>query len=301
MTALNLSLLREKVIVLDADGDEDHADRQAIAQAMSNRVSLSLSTGAKEYDEKFIIRAHTMHLCARMAAVIMEEFQDRGFLANRLTDRQWDGLWKSACGPFDVAHNPHRWAAVYHDGQPVFATGAPGPLLDIIEGQQAKAGSGYDQVIFLIQDAFEQVGKNVSIDYDSNIGLVCSLKPEKGRCSVILRGAGRTTTFNFQILPTGDRKKINMAQCLVGSAAFLEGVQLAYTVGRALGRMDLGQISRVGEEARMVQDARKRLTELGREIGTMERLMAVRYRPERPEFQKLVADVQKQTKRAGKD
>ena len=303
MSALNLSLLREKIVVLPAEAaiTPNRAAQPPLAQALSNRMSLTLYSGEKAYAEKFVIRAHTMHLCTRLAAEMLQEFQRRGFLANRLHDHQWQALWQEVCSPFEVAHNPRRWAAVYHVGRPVFKAGDGGSLLDAIEARHAAEGGAYDQVLFIIQDAFEQAGKNVRVDYDANIGMVCHLKPDKSRCSLILRGAGRTTTFNFLATPrAGDaRARVNMPECLIGCAAFLEGVQLSFTIGSALGRMDRGEAPRVGEEARMVQAARRRMDDLNREVGTMERLMAVRYRPERPEFQRLIVDIQDMAARAG--
>jgi hypothetical protein len=303
MTALNLSLLREKIVVLPADAERGPhgAFPQPLAQALSNRMSLTLYSGEKAYAEKFVIRAHTMHLTTRLAAEMLQEFQKRGFLAHRLHDHQWEALWQAVCSPYEVTYNPRRWATVYHMGRPVFKAGDGGSLLDAIEARHASESGAYEHVLFIIQDAFEQAGKNVRVDYDANIGMVSHLKPDKSRCSLILRGAGRTTTFNFMATPReGDpRARVNMPECLIGCAAFLEGVQISFTIGSALGRMERGEVPRAGDEARMVQAAQRRMGDLNREVGTMERLMAVRYRPERPEFQRLIVDIQDMAARAG--
>lgn len=299
MAAMHLSLLREKIIVRAADGPPGEGAAQILARALSNRLEMTLTTG--DFSETFVVRAHTMHLTARMTAAILREFQARGFLAHRLHDHQWARMWQDSCGPYDVAHNPERWCTIYHDGAAIFSSDPVNPLISAVEGQQARAeaSTGYEQAIFLVQDAFEQAGKSAQIEYDSNIGLVAALAPEQGRCSLILRGSGRSTTFNFTTTPRpGGPPRITMSECLVGCAAFLEGIQLAFTAGRLLGQMDRGEFPRVGGEAKIVAAARRRLTDLNRDIGTMEALMAVRYRPERPEFQHLIVEVQQQTRRA---
>lgn len=295
MTTLNLTLLREKIAVLDCEGSAE-----PIAKALSNRMTLTLTTGMDKFTEYFVIRAHSMHICARMASAILQEFLACGFLANRLYDHQWASMWHECCSSHDIVYNPERWATVYHDGKPIFSSASENPLIASIESRQAKAGdTGYDQAIFLIQDTCEYAGHTVRIEYDSNIGLVSALTPEKGRCSLILRGPGRTTTFSFAATPRSGAQKINMPQCLIGCAAFLEGIQLSYTVGRALGQMDRGDLSKTGPESRMVIAARKQINSLDREIRTMEATTTLRYRPDRPEFQQIIVDVQEQTKRSG--
>lgn len=293
MPTTNLSLLRERIIVFDID--EEGKRGEEIAKSLSNRISLTLVSGDGSHSEKFIIRAQAMHLCTRMAAEILQEFHSRGFLANRLHDHQWKKIWTNSCGTYDISYNPNRWGAIYHEGKLFFRSSEDeNKLLDIIESQHVKKGATYDQAIFLIQDAFENAGKNVIIDYDSNIGLVCNLSPKSGRCSIILRGPGRTTTFNFATTPNDKDGKINMPQCLIGCAAFLEGIQLSYTIGTTSAKAERGHIPRSGGDMVAAQVGRRHLLSLTREIGTMERLMAVRYRPERPEFQNLIVEVQQQ-------
>lgn len=295
MSTIELSLLREKIVVSDAgDGSIE------LASCLSNRISITLSSGDGKQKEKFIVRAHTMHLCTRFAAGILQEFQSRGFLANRLRDYQWNELWAQSCGTHDVAYNPDRWACVYHKGKSVFQTlEKNNALMDAIELRHASSSSTYDQVIFLIQDVFEKSGKSVSIDYDANIGLVCNLANDKTRCSIILRGSGRTTTFNFTATPNDEHDgKINMPQCLISCAAFLEGIQLSYIVGIVSAKLERGKIQSSDDASRKANAARKHLLSLSREVGVMERTMHIRYRPERPEFQKIIVDVQQQILRS---
>ncbi len=79
-------------------------------------------------------------------------------------------------------------------------------------------------------------------------------------------------------------------------AAFLEGIQMAFMVGMNEEKIRLGKIERHSKEDKQTREGRLRLGRLDAEISTLEGTFDVRYRPERPDFQDILADAEKLAK-----
>jgi len=277
------SLLREKFVIFDPKV-KDTAKTPIIA--LSNRMVISLKTS-----EEYIIRAQNMHSCVRFAARIIQSFNMGGSLLNRVNGFDWDAALKPIINDYERKFNENRWIAVYHKGKILFESGTHHPFLDVIEKCDFENGQNYDNAVPLAEAAFKKTGKNLKIDYDANVALVATFEKNEGRCGVILRGAYRTTTFTFNIIGT---KKIsmNIPQCLSACAAYLEGIQLAFMIGMNIYKMRVGIIKRHSDLERQTKEAQRRLGRLNTEITNLHDAFDVRYRPEKPEFYRILNETE---------
>jgi len=290
MKDFNSSLLREKFVIQDPKAD---MDTNKTVFAVSNRMAVDLKSNLGENQERFVIRAQNMHLCIRMATRILQSYMQSGKIMDRKEEYDWPTIWKSIVNEFERKYNPSRWVAVYYKGRVVFEDGEDRhPFLDVIEKCAATKDSVYEEAIPMAEDAFRKTGKVVNINYDGNVALVVHLERNHGRCSVILRGPNKTTTFNFTATPN-PKELLNFTQCLAMAANFLEGIQLAFRVGMNEEKLKLGIISPRSDEGEEHKDAKRRLSFLSSQISTMESSFKVRYRPERPEFHYIVNDTEK--------
>lgn len=291
MSEFNVSLLREKFVIHDALPASGE-DRKPVV-AMSNRLALPLQSDDGKTHENFIVRAQNMHACARYAAHIARDFQENGEIMGRATPFDWTEALESLSKGYEEKWNPNLWVAVYHKGRIVFE-GGPGhrhPFLDIIEQCDARNKDDYNKSMTVAQDAFRQAGKIVNIEYDSNIALIMSVTADEGKCGVIVRGPSRTTTFNF----TARRKQgrvVRPSQCLTAAAAFLEGIQLCFLAGMTSQKVRYELIASTSDEARKGEEARKKIGRLNAAILQFESLLDVHYRPDRPDFGKMIDEAE---------
>ncbi len=291
MSEFNTSLLREKFTIQDAM-PTDLSDSGPVI-ALSNRLALPLVQEEGHFAEKFVVRAQNMHLCARFAAQIAHEFHDGGPLLDRDKVFDFADAYKTIVKGYEDKWNPAHWSAVYHKGRVLFE-GGPGkrhPFVDIIEQCDARNKDDYTKAVRVAEDAFKQAGRLVRIEHDSNIALVVSIKPEEGKCGVIVRGPARTTTFNFTARTKGGRK-VRVSQILSASAAYLEGIQLAFFVGMTEQKIRYDMIARASDEARKSEEAGKKLGRLNVALSQFEALLDVHYRPDRPDFAKMTDDAE---------
>ncbi len=289
MPDFNTSLLREKFVIRDALPDKRGEARPVIA--LSNRLPLALSSRNGDVQENFVVRAQNMHGCVRMAARIAQEFAQVGPLTDRARPFDWVGAWEGINKGFESTYNELRWVAVYHRGRIVFEAGREHrhPFLDVIEQCDARNSAGYERAVSVAEDAFKQAGKLVTIEHDANVALVVTITPDEGKCGVIVRGPNHTTTFNFSARRKGDRL-VQVSECLSLAAAFLEGIQLAFLVGMTRRKVQYELIGETSAEARKAEEAAQRLFRLRDAITQFETLLDVFYRPERPEFSKMIDD-----------
>jgi hypothetical protein len=286
MFEFNTSLVREKFSIHDASVSLDPV------VALSNRIVVELTTSKGKLEETFVIRAHNMHSCVRMAARLIKSYETAGPIMNRPKAYDWDASWDAVVNDYEHRFNPQRWIAIYARGKPVYSAGDHHIFLDVIEQCDARSDKGYEHAIPLAEDAFKQAGKIVRIAHDSNVALVVSIEKTSARLGVIMRGPYRTTTFTMTIAAKGV-DSLNIPQCLAAAAAYLEGVQLAFLVGMNHEKIKLGIIERFSEEEKKTKEARSRLSRLAGEIANLESAYDVRYRPERPKFQHILMDAEK--------
>lgn len=289
MREFNTSLLREKFIIRDAM-PADMTDKEPIV-ALSNRLPLPLLSDDGDTAEEFIVRAQNMHTCARLGAQICREFQESGPILERRKPFDWKYAYLAVTKGYEKKWNPNRWVAVYHKGRLIFEDGETHrhPFLDIIEQCDARNKGDYEKAVKVAEDAFKQAGKLVNIEHDSNIALLMNITKAEGKCGVILRGPNHTTTFNFTARPRADRD-VNPSQCLTAAAAFLEGIQLAFSVGMTQQKLAYELIEPTSEEARKARESGEKIGRLNGAIQQFENLLDVTYRPDRPSLPDMIDD-----------
>ncbi len=286
MKTLNTSLLREKFTIIDPVVKTARGP----VVALSNRMVLELRNNRGDLQETMIVRAQNMHVCVRMAARILHSYLNGGPLLDRRVPYDWNTMAEEAAGEYERASNERLWIAVYSKGSAVFKQGSCHPLLGLLEKYAAMKDS-YEQAVPLAEAAFQQAGKKVRIDYDGNVALNIDLEKTKGRCGVILRSANQKAIFNFTAGAKAG-KTLSFPQILSAAAAFLEGIQLAFHVGMNGEKIKMGMISQGSDEAWKTAEGSKRLLRLSTEIANMEDSCEIRYRPERPEFQRILTEAE---------
>jgi len=287
MKELKTSLLREKFTIRDLDTNGESPE----TVALSNRISFSCIDEFGDLQEKFVIRCHNMHMCVRMCARMVQSFKNNGPVLDRTVPFDWQKTWDAIVNDYEKEYNPQLWIAVYNESRVVFENGARHQLVDVIEKFDAGNSGDYEMSIPMAEDAFKKTGKKVNIDYDGNVALVVDFENQQGRCGVILRGADRTTTFTFTA-EAKEKREFHYQQCLSATAAFLEGIQMAFMVGMNEEKIRLGLITQHSDEGQQTIIARKRLGVLNAEISNFESTCKVRFRPERPNFQHIIIDAE---------
>ncbi len=284
------TLLREKFILRDPAGDLSDAPPVV---ALSNRMVLPLTSPIGEEPETYVVRTQNMHSCVRLCGAIAKEYFDRGAMMRRVTPFRWDGLWRDVIKGYEKDWNPAIWCAIYHKGRVIYEYGERHPFLDIIEQCDAANKQNYGESVAFAEAAFQRAGKEVKIEHDSNIALIMSITEDEAKGGVILRGANRKTTFNYTV----KRKKfggedLRIPTVLTVSAAFLEGVQLAFSVGMINKKRALNIAEKYSDEDRKGKRGAERLANLNRAIEGLENKYSVNYRPDRPDFQQMVREAE---------
>lgn len=284
MKEFSTSLLREK-FVIRSDQDEEEP-----IIALSNRMVVALVSPDGIDNESFVVRTQNMHSCARIAAAIIKEFQEHGTIANRATPLSWEVVWGDVIKGYERDWNPNIWCAVYNKGRLLYQKGNHHPFLDIIEQCDAANKDEYAQSVFFAEEAFQQAGKKVTIEHDSNIAMVMSSTAKKAKCGIIVRAATGATTFNFNAGPKEENARaIHPFTVLTVAAAFLEAIQLAFQVGLMNRKKEFRLFEKYSDEDRQHRRATNRLANLNKAISNFENHFQVQYRPDRPTFPQMVS------------
>jgi len=281
------SLLRERFVIHDAMPAGMEEEEPVIA--LSNRLIVSLQDVHGKNTEIFIVRAQNMHSCLRMAARMAGDFSARGPLLNHSLEYRWEKSWQSITKGYEEKWNPDRWVAIYHKGRIIFegGEGERHSFLDIIEQCDTRNKDDYEKTIIVAEDAFKQAGKLVTIEHDANVACIINISGDEAKCGIILRGPNRTTTFNFTARKKAGRD-IKISQCLTVSAAFLEGIQLAFFIGMTHTKLQYQLIEKTSKEAKKLTDSSRKLGRLNSAISQFNNLLDVSYRPDRPDFGKMI-------------
>ncbi len=280
---IDTSLLREK-FVIDEKNPSSKARKALKLTCPSTRMVISLDD-KQEAKEKFIIRTYNMHSCIRMVAQIILEYKNNGPILNRSVN--WKAIWDKCQSAYDKKHNSNRWIGIYGSGNLIFSDGKYHQLFDVIEKCCNIDKSDYESSIDLAKKYFAKAGKEINMQYDSNVALVAVLNKNNGRCSIVLRGINKNSTFNYTIKPSSKGQTINIAHGLSSAADFLEAVQLAYMIGVNNAKLHNNIISHNSNEYMQNIDALKHIEFLDKQINLMEDLYITTYRPERPNFKKI--------------
>lgn len=284
MADFRTSLLREKFTITE----KGNKNAEPVI-ALSNRIVVPLISEDKIDNETFIVRTQNMHSCARLAAAIAKEFFERGTIAHRAMPMPWRDIWLDVIKGYEREWNKNIWCSIYHKGRLIYKDGEHHPFLDIIEQCDAAQKNEYASSVTFAEKAFSQAGKEVKIDHDSNVALIASITSESAKCGIIVRAASGATTFNYTAsLNIRHAKPIYVHTTLTVAAAFLEGVQLAFTVGLLNKKYEFRLIDRYSDNERQHKRATNRLSNLDRAIGTYELQFNVTYRPDRPTFNEMV-------------
>lgn len=288
------ALLREKFTLRDM---RDTAGEAPVI-ALSNRIVLTLPAQNRiDIPETLIVRTQNMHSCIRLAARLVAAAEEGGPpLPLRVPPFDWARAWDGVIEGYERKYNARIWAAIYRAGKSVFEWGEHHPFLDIIETCDFKANAEYADSVILAENAFRKAGREVSIEHDSNTALILNVTPEQGRVGVILRGANQTATFNFTARAKRG-KPIKTPSCMTVAAAFLEGIQLAFQVGKEKTKLRYGLIDPKSDDARKLADSEKRMARLKTAISQFEQLADVTYRPERPDFFVMMDEAQEETRK----
>lgn len=289
MKEFRTSLLREKFTIKPKNKDEEPII------ALSNRIVVPLLSEDGIDNETFIVRTQNMHSCGRLAAAIIKEFNERGTIANRGTKLAWKTLWGDIIKGYEKDWNEDIWCAIYYKGRPVYQSGTHHAFLDIIEQcDAANTGKEYSKSLAFAEKAFSQAGKDVDIEHDSNIALVTSCNEKEAKCGIIVRGATGATTFNYTSSPNPESPRDMLPHTtLTVATAFLEGIQLAFQVGLLNKKSEYSLFEKFSDEDRKHKRATNRLANLNRAISTYENQFIVNYRPDRPDFSKMVNQAEK--------
>lgn len=285
----NTTLLRERFVIRES---QEKSLTEPPITAVSNRMTVSLTSRSGHIHEKFIVRSQSMHLCIRVAAKIVQTFQQTGPLMARAERFDFEGTWNDITAEHEQKFNPDRWICVYHFGKPVFSAGNHHQFLDMVEKCDAINPGSYDDAVHLAEDTFAKMGRNVAITHDANIGLVISVRPGMSRCGLIFRNPNHQTTFNFTA-ESKEGSQVSISHCLNIAAAHLEGIQLAFRLGTLTEKIRKGVFAAESEEDKESISAGKRLVRLSTEIGNFEDMLTVRYRPEKPDFSRVVEGARK--------
>jgi hypothetical protein len=287
----NSSLLREKFVVYDATPTDinDHAP----LIALSNRLTLPLVSDDGTTEEEFVIRAQNMHTTMRLGGRMARDFRESGSLIDRDEPYDWAQACESALSEFEKTWNPEIWIAVYHHGRLIHDHNPQSrhPFLDIIEKCDAYSQVQYDKPLDVARNAFKQAGKLVNITHDANVAASLSVVENELRCAIMLRSAARTTNFVLTARPKGDSDVV-ISQALTVTAAFLEAIQLAFVIGTIHQKIDSEVIGKGSKEAQKAVDANNWLTRLNKAVLQFESKLDVNYRPERPNFLKMITEAE---------
>lgn len=284
------SLLREKFIITEIGGVTDAAP----VIALSNRMDIALANSKGTERENFVIRTQNMHSCVRFAAAITREHEERGAITYRVRDFDWQPVWMDIIKGYEKDWNPDIWCALYMNGRLLYSYGTHHNFLDIIEQCDAHHKSDYPESVKFAEKAFQQAGKMVRINHESNISLIVTTTPTEAKCGIALRGANKRNTFSFKAIPRVDGKKEPLRPPTVLSicAAYLEGVQLAFQVGMMNFKYKASMIEPHSDEYRQRERATSRLGNLNRAVLQFDKDFTVTYRPESPDFQAHVVDAE---------
>lgn len=288
---IDTSLLRERFVIEEKDADGDDALRIV---AVSNRIVLDLQAGGLD-PEYFVIRTNAMHSAVRLAARIVDEYDRRGPLTPRRDKIKWEELWHDLQSDFDLRYNQNAWCSLFFKGKALFSSGEYHPFFNVIEQCDAFSQGDYKKSIPFARDVFGQAGKDINIDYDSNVALVAKAKPEEARFSMLQRARESKATFHMNLSPRGD-EKLQVTQLLTSAADFLEGTQLCYIIGEINEKIEQNIYEKFADEHRQGKHAQEQLVRLNVAIDAMENRYTARYRPERPDFELLTEAIEKETR-----
>ena len=292
---LNTSILRERFVIRKKTDNKSKDAKPTIA--LGNRIVVTLKATDGRLVEHIVVRGQNMHSVARAAAQIFQDFNKKGTILHRIPTYDWEGMWMNVRSSYEQIYNTENWIAIYYKGRLIYKDGNYHPFLDIMEQCDASNRDEYDEAVKIAEGVFLKAGKAVEIEKETNIAAVIGVSDFKARCGLILRGPQKSSTFNFSFDPKNDgvagAEKPFPHICLNMCAAFLEGIQLAFLVGRLKALIRNKNLSKSSEESRQMTSASRRIGRLNSEIKSYENTFEVRFRPERPDMFQIIEDTER--------
>lgn len=289
MIRFHAELLREKFTI-------NHAETKL--NVMSNRIHCPLHDKDGNLVEDLVIRGKNLYDCIRFLAKILENFDMRGSFINRKGDVDWLRMWNACQSKYEQEFKDNNWIIIYHNGKAIFRDGEYHPFLDMIEKfapEDGETKQSYDKAVHRAEDAFRQLGKTFTIHHDSNTAMKININEPDISCSNILRKDGKIQTFNFSCKlqeSTGTLRAY--IPFILSSASTAEAMQLSFSLGRLLAKQKQGQIKKGSTEASFLNKTHQRVERLKAEISNLEMNNKVRYRPEKPDFNLMTQQAEKQ-------
>lgn len=277
MDDFNTALIREKIVFVDEKGGPATSDGHNIVRSNRIFLKLAMEEGDKEYTEKVVVRAQNMHTTLRLAGRVMQEFYRAGMLLGRRIN--WEDVWQSLQSNYEREYNPYNWGAIYANGQPLFKT-KQSTFVDIIEKCAQLTVENYDASMQVTQGALKSLGKSVQINHSTTVAAVFTDTGEHLRVGIILRQAGKDSTFN--ITAAGGEPNSRVVQTLGIAATLLEAINLRHIIDGIEAKA--GTKKAGASDAAQLRNATARLVSLDKSITDFEELYEVRYRPEKPVF-----------------
>lgn len=293
LISFHASMLREKFVIQDQSKSDP--DQMIV---MSNRLDIPLLDDSGNLVHNVIIRGKFMHHVLRIAGFVLKEFAARGPFNERKEPIEFDEAWGNILTDYDKKYETDSWVAIFVKGKCLFASTKLHPFLDVIEQCDVKNPDDYDFSVAMAEEAFQQAGRKVKIEYSGTLGMVCTHKPGTGRCGLIFRNPSNTTTFNFMAedKEEKDATKIKPIHLLMTAADFLEQVQLSFVVGFIDAKIEKELITLTSPEGKKLKMANKRINRLVGSIDAFEKQYDVRYRPEKPNFKYVAKQSQARAK-----
>lgn len=278
MESFSTTLVREKVIVR-AHGAATDADAGVTSVIRSNRLQLKIVRGDKT--DLVVVRGHSMANTLRFAAYAYRIItQDK--LVSRHEAIDWQTVYDKSKSDYTRAYQPDDWMSVHINGDGVFKSAESGVYVDVLEKCALLTGDTYEDAAGVTENVLREAGRPVDLHQEVVVAARIEDDGIRTRASIIHRDGRNDATFSFTAV-NGERLH-RIGGTIEAAAAFLEGLDLAFTIGTIRARIRAGEITEKDAEGQQMRVASLRQTALNAIINNFESAYGVSYRPERKQF-----------------
>ena len=270
-----------------------NGEREDVRIAMANRLNFTCFDNYGQKKSDFIVRAQNIHTALRIGARVAQQWYDYGHMHKTGKNRfNWEQVYADATKDYEQRWNPDCWASVYKNGHLIFqhSPAKNSEILNIIEQVFAHEKCAYQHIPWIAQRLFEQAGRTVEIDYDSNIAMELmgddgSIKSHilhrdiEGRSEVQLDMLQKTSRY----IKGAKGAKVKLHECLDVAAIVFEGLQHGFVVGKCNYDISSGQIKIGHRNAVQSDHALRRIKQLDSELNKQKTLHQLLFKP-KPDF-----------------
>lgn len=269
--------------------------------AVGNRLNIQCFDHNGENKTDFIIRAQNIHTCLKIGAHVAEHWYNFAHLKTTGKDRfNWDQVYLSSVKDYEQRWNPDCWACLYSKGRVLHET-APNPksqVLDIIEQVFAFEKCSYHHIVLTAQRLFDQAGRQVDIEYDSNTAMELFGNAGSVRSNITYRDVEGRSTLKLEMTQKKSKyvkgavgAKIKLHECLDVTALIFEGLQLGFIVGRSNYEINKGMISIGHRDSVQADFALRRITMLEKSLEALKQKHHLGFRP-KPDFHRNIRNIE---------